>query len=143
MPGNPDGFKRLITAGSPLAKRIRYLPDSDPPVIQTIRCGVLFVMAWWSGSSRIAWATMKKTLAEMDPTGQLEIVVIDIDGMVGFEATNLGPTQHGCGETTWVSDGKPITTSWVIQTDLFRENTTTLLDLRRSCTRSPETPNVA
>ena len=35
----------------PLAGRVRYLAETDRTVISAIRCGILFVIAFWSGTS--------------------------------------------------------------------------------------------
>jgi len=56
------------------------MATAQPSVIETIRCGVLFVMAFWSGPSRKAFEELKRVLCEVDPDGCLEFVVIDADG---------------------------------------------------------------
>ena len=141
MPGDPNGVPRLVPAGDPLRKRIRYLPDADPSAIQGIRCGVLFVMAWWSGPARLAWASLKKTLNDLDPTGQLDVIVADIDGLTGFETTRLGLPIHGCGETTWIKGGQPLTTAWISHPDEVRRHTARLMELCQTRTRSSEATN--
>ncbi len=46
----PDPIKSLHLTPELLASRsIRYLHEADRSVLQTIRCGVLFLMAFWSG----------------------------------------------------------------------------------------------
>jgi hypothetical protein len=98
----------------------------------SIRCGILFIMAWWSGPARVAWEEMKKLLAEIDPGLRLEVVVVDIDGMIGFEATQLGATIGGVGETTWIWDGLPLLNRWRTL-EFYREYTEQLRNLCQSC----------
>lgn len=59
---------------------MRYLAEADRSVIQTIRCGILFVMAFWSGASFQSFARLKQVLSRLDSGGRLEVVVVDTDG---------------------------------------------------------------
>ena len=114
MAGDPDGFTRLFGDDDELLRvRSRYYATSDPGVIATIRCGVLFVMAWWSGPARQAFSLVKATLKRLDPDGRLELVVIDTDGVTGHVLPGGRSALHGAGETFWVRGGVVIAaTGW-------------------------------
>lgn len=110
-----DSFDRIRALGEippSHAVRLRFLPVSNRMVIATIKLGVLFVMAFWSGYSRKAFAELKRVLAECDPTGRLELVVVDTDGCPDLDITpEFHGRLHGYGETAWIKDGKIVRTS--------------------------------
>jgi hypothetical protein len=88
-------------------ERIRFLAEADRSVISTIQLGILFVMAFWSGSSRTAFARLKKVLSEVDSDGRLELVVVDTDGCPDlYEAPEFLGNLHGNGETAWIDQGR-------------------------------------
>jgi hypothetical protein len=94
------------------ANRVRYLPAADRSVFGTIRFGVLFVMAWWSGPSRQAFHKLKQVLAALDPGGRLEVVVVDTDGCPDlYECSEFVGQLHGWGEVAWVRGGRVVRTS--------------------------------
>ena len=110
-----DSFDRIKALGripESHAGRLRFMPTADRSVIDTIRCGVIFVMAFWSGPARQAFAHLKQVLKTADANGQLELVVIDTDGC---EDLHLSPEFyglcHGWGEAAWVCDGRVLRTS--------------------------------
>ena len=108
----PDRARVLKLDEPPLVGRVRYLAEADRSVIQTIRCGILFVMAFWSGTSFQSLARLKKTLAQFDPDGRLEVVVVDTDGCPDlYEVPELVGMMHGSGETAWVSGGRVVCTA--------------------------------
>ncbi len=41
-----------------LVKRTRFYSEADQSVVVTIRCEVLFVIAFWSGTSGLAFAEL-------------------------------------------------------------------------------------
>src|SRR5262245_46723729 len=63
-----------------LVGRTRFYSECDRAVIATIRGGVLFVMAFWSGPARLAFAQLKRVFEEVDLSCRLELVVVDTDG---------------------------------------------------------------
>jgi hypothetical protein len=94
------------------AAQTRFMPTADRSVFSTIRLGVLFVMAWWSGPSRQGFFKLKQVLASLDPGGQLEVVVVDTDGCPDlYECPEFAGQLHGWGEVAWVRDGRVISTS--------------------------------
>lgn len=60
----------ILARDSPLPlSRIRFLPEADESVVQQINCGVVVVMAFWSGHSRQAYRRLTEVLAALDPGG--------------------------------------------------------------------------
>jgi hypothetical protein len=112
-----------------LAKRTRFYSEADRAVVDTIRCGVLFVMAFWSGTARRAFKQLKCVLEEVDPEGKLELVVVDADGCPEIYALpDFVGKMHGAGETAWVRDGQLIRTSGLgYHPECFEPNTQMLL----------------
>jgi hypothetical protein len=95
-----------------LAKRTRFCSDADQSIVGTIRCGVLFVMAFWSGTSRLAFAELKRSLEANDPKGRLELIVVDTDGCPSlYELPEFVGKLRGHGEAAWVLEGKIVSTS--------------------------------
>jgi hypothetical protein len=95
-----------------LEKRTRFYSEADQSIVGTIRCGVLFVMAFWSGTSRLAFAELKRSLEATDPKGRLELVVVDTDGCPSlYGLPEFVGKLHGHGEAAWVLEGKIVSTS--------------------------------
>jgi len=95
-----------------LAKRTRFYSEADRAVLSTIRCGVLFVMAFWSGPARLAFQELKRVLEAVDPEGRLELVVVDTDGCPDiWELPEFVGKLHGAGETAWIREGQLVRTS--------------------------------
>jgi hypothetical protein len=111
------------------AGRTRFLPEADRSVIASIRLGVLFVMAFWSGTSRQGFVQLKNVLAAVDPTGRLELVVVDTDGCPDlYEAPEFAGNMHGHGEVAWVRNGRVVLTSGSgFHPECFEPNTRHLL----------------
>jgi hypothetical protein len=134
MTGDPDGFTRLFGPDDEsLRARSRYYATSDLGVVATISCGVLFVMAWWSGPARQAFVQLKAALKRLDPAGQLELVVIDTDGVTGYVLPCGRSVLHGAGETFWIRDGVVIAdASWGDYRQRVDEYTRRLMELCHS-----------
>jgi hypothetical protein len=104
--GNPDGITSLAKHARVPIGRIRYFSDSDTSLIRQINRGVLFVMAFWSGPSVLAFQQLTEIINRLDPDGVLEIVVIDTDGAEDFyEHPDFKGKLHGAGETAWIKNG--------------------------------------
>jgi hypothetical protein len=110
--------------------RIRYVPDADAATVRSIRRGVLFLMAFWSGPSVRAFAKLTEVLAGLDVEG-LELVVADMDGSPDlYELPEFKGKVHGAGETAWVRDGVIVATSGLgLNTGCFEPNTLDLLSM--------------
>src|SRR5262245_57564952 len=81
VPSVPDPMKSLGFTEDFLAhRRARYVGEDKNFAIDNVECGVVFFMAFWSGPARQGFAELKRVLAEVDPAGHIELVVIDVDG---------------------------------------------------------------
>src|SRR5262245_2815524 len=95
-----------------LAPRTRFYTESDRGVIATIRCGVLFIMAFWSGPSRKAFEQLKRALGSLEPDGRWELIVVDTDGCPElYDLPEFARKLHGAGEAAWVRKGQIVRTS--------------------------------
>lgn len=104
--------REQLYLSSALDGRTRFYSEADCTVIETIRCGVLFVMAFWSGPARKAFTELKRALEEVDPGGHLELVVVDTDGCPDIYAIpEFAGKLAGAGETAWVRNGQIVRTS--------------------------------
>jgi hypothetical protein len=91
--------------------RIRYVPDADEETVRSIRRGVLFLMAYWSGPAVQSFARLTEVLARLDDP-RLELVVADVDGAPDlYELPEFKGKIRGAGETAWVRDGEIVATS--------------------------------
>jgi len=110
-------------------RRFRFVEEADRSIVGTVRCGVLFVMAFWSGSARQAFAELKRVLAEVDPEGNLELVVVDTDGCPDlYDMPEFLGKIHGAGETAWIKQGRIVSTSGLgFRPECFAPNTRSLL----------------
>jgi hypothetical protein len=127
--GNTEGIRSLVKYTKLPIKRVTYLPDADKAIIGSIRRGILFLMAFWSGPSVTAFARLTEIVARLDEGGTLEIVVVDVDGSPALhEVPEFVGKVHGVGETAWVRDGKIVATSGLgLNTACFEPNTAALL----------------
>ena len=127
-----DGLRALGTIPSSHAHRLRFLPKSESSVVGTIDFGVLFIMAFWSGSSIRAFEELKRVLAKVDPDGRLELVVVDTDGCSDvYNLPEFLGKIHGSGETAWIKHGKIVSTSGMgFRPERFEPCTLQLLNLQ-------------
>jgi hypothetical protein len=112
------------------ADRILYYEEADESLLAEIACGVLFVMAFWSGPSVEAFMKLTEELARLDPEGKLRLVVVDTDGLPDLPSSlDLLDRRGGYGETAWVKEGSVIRSvvSWRAEPDCFAANTAALL----------------
>jgi hypothetical protein len=130
--GSPmvEGYSRRESLYLPpeLDSRTRFYPEADRSIVGTISCGVLFVMAFWSGPSRLTFAALKKVLAEVDPEGRVELVVVDTDGCPElYDLPEFRGGLAGAGETAWVKDGQIVSTALRPTVEALRSNTADFL----------------
>lgn len=80
-------MNRRADVPAPLAQsnlsleRITFYSHADAAILADVGFGVLFVIAFWSAASRKSWARLAEVLGRLDPTGRLEVVVVDTDGL--------------------------------------------------------------
>jgi hypothetical protein len=130
MPEEFDRRKALGDIPASHAARMRFLDECDRSVIDTIRFGVLFVMAFWSMPAVKAFTHLKRVLEDVDPDGWLELVVVDTDGSGNLHEVPefCGCKLSGSGETFWIHDGRILFTSVPgYNPDCFEPNTRRLL----------------
>jgi len=134
----PDRARVLNLDEPPLAGRVRYLAETDRSVISTIHSGILFVMAFWSGSSFQSFARLKQTLIRLDADARLEVVVVNADGCPDlYKAPELAGKMHGHGEAAWISGGHVVAVaSCGSHPNAFGTYTRHLLE---KCTTEPDT----
>jgi hypothetical protein len=124
--------------------RVRFLPTADRSVFGTIPLGVLFVMAWWSGPSRLGFAALKRVLSALDPGGRMEVVVVDTDGCPDlYECPEFAGQLNGWGEVAWVRNGRVVCTSGMgYHPECFEPYTRQLLNIAPEA-EPPATPDPA
>ncbi len=106
MKGNPDGLRSLVKYSKLPVERIKYVADANEDTVLSIGRGILFLMAFWSGPSVMAFAKLTEILAALK-TDDLELVVVDVDGSVDlYELPEFKGQISGSGETAWVRQGK-------------------------------------
>lgn len=130
MMGNPDGFRSLAKYSKLPVERIRYYPDADEAIIRGIERGILFLMAFWSGPSVKAFASITEVVLRLDTSHALQLVVVDVDGSPAlYEMPEFLGRIHGAGETAWVRNGSIIATSGLgLNVECFVPNTSLLLE---------------
>ena len=129
MSGNTEGLRSLVKYSKLPIGRVTYLPDADEEIITSIRRGILFLMAFWSGPSVKAFAKLTEVVAKVDKEGALQLVVVDVDGSPAlYDVPEFVEKVHGAGETAWVRDGKIVATSGLgLNIACFEPNTAALL----------------
>jgi hypothetical protein len=86
-------------------ERLRVVLQLDQLHVSTIRRGIIFIFAVWSGPAFVAFHRLTGVLADIDTTG-LDLVVVDIDCLTAEVGRELcGRNPGGMGETLWVRDG--------------------------------------
>jgi hypothetical protein len=128
--GEPWSRIEHLYLSSAMTKRTRFYSEADRSVLGTIRCGVLFVMAFWSGPARLAFQELKRVLEAVDPEGRLELVVVDTDGCPDiYQLPEFIGKMHGAGEAAWIRDGRVICTSGLgYRPACYEPNTRLLLE---------------
>lgn len=108
--------------------QVRFVPEADTGIIDSIENGVLFLMAFWSGYSVKAFAALSKVFSTAE-TESLEFVVADVDGSPSlYEVPEFKERIHGAGETAWIHNRTIIATSGLgLNLESFAPNTSTLL----------------
>ena len=127
----------LRQASLPLASRIRFYREADADLIRATRRGVAFVMAFWSAYSLRVYPAFIEAVAKADPDGQLEVMVVDNDGVSAWRDTlKLDEIDGGWGEALWIMDGTIVLTSgFGSHPETFEPNTIQLLAIPDAETR--------
>jgi len=129
--GNSEGLRSLAKCSKLPIERIDYRPEADETAIRSIDRGILFLMAFWSVPSVTAFAKLTEIIARLDKVGELELVMVDVDGSPAlYEEPEFFERIRGAGETAWIRSGKIVTTSGLgLNIDCYEPNTVSLLSL--------------
>ena len=129
--GNRIGLAIITKYAKIPPSRIAYHFDAGTQILERIERGLLFVMAFWSGTAFQSLIAITELLAELDPDARLEFVIVDTDGAAElYDHPKFKNRLHGCGEIAWIRNGN-ITAA----TDIgfnpkdYRHNTEELLAL--------------
>ena len=121
--------RRLIRVVRPTAASlVRFMDTSDPlsrfnggftrydfrqsSDIQTLSvdCGLLFLMAFWSGPAVMALKTVCRALSQASLPAHFCFRVLDVDGVprevIDELIARAGLASHGYGEGYWFRDGQ-------------------------------------
>lgn len=102
----PRGYKEF---GLVEDSRLVLQPTGAPVDVGSIKRGIIFVLAKWSGASQLAFRGLNEALASIPDLGDMRLYVIDADDEVTRQlVSSLGDVSHGCGETYWIRDGKVV-----------------------------------
>lgn len=127
--GNPNGMKSLKNYACMPIERIEYHANAETSLIQQIDFGLLFIMAFWSGSSVLAFKEITGILNRLDSSALLRFVVIDTDGAQPFYThPEFVGKMGGWGEIAWIKNGVVQYTSGLgYNPECFEANTEALL----------------
>lgn len=84
---------------------VQSLRELNP---QSIRLGIVFIFAAWSGPAVAAFERLTKILSSIE-TSKLDLIVLNTDDL--DREQNLptwAETRGGWGETIWIRDGQPV-----------------------------------
>jgi hypothetical protein len=123
----------LAKSSVSIARRLKFYPQADRQLIYDVRCGIVFIMAFWSGPSFKVYPAFVNAVLRGDPDGMLEVIVVDTDGIEDWHVfpdvlDNLG----GWGEVVAIHSGKVIRTSGLgYHPETFSEIVSSLVDTCR------------
>ena len=105
MPKNqPTGLPQFLwRLSDDLASRIEFYTEANVDLIRSQRCAMVFIMAFWSGPARKAYPAFIQAVQEADPDRELQILVVDTDGVSDWYdlpelRDKLGGWGRGCGD---------------------------------------------
>jgi len=131
MDPNPAHLRTLGEIPPSHADRFGFLPNASREDLSRIDLGVLFIMSFWSGPSRLSFNKLKEVLAQTDPEGKLELLVVSIDDAHELcELPEFSNKVGGYGEAAWIKKGQIVaTTEYGFHPELFEPLTRDLLGL--------------
>lgn len=97
--------------------RFRIVQTFEDLQLLSIRRGIVFIFATWSGPAYVAFKRFTRVTASID-TSLIELFILDIDcltnAIINQYLKNARLTTAGCGETFWVRDGKIVASAVLI-----------------------------
>ena len=101
-----DGNASVKRTCPSIADRIVFDADLSSHPLAQIRCGIVFIHAFWAGSSHTALRRIADTLTRIDPDRHLDFIVCDIDNIEHLhDVLSSGDTTGGNGDLLWISAG--------------------------------------
>ena len=97
-----ESVKRKCAA---IADRVSFDADLSHTPISEIGCAIVFIHAFWSGPSVKRLIGLADTVASVDPSGRLRVVVCDIDNISHLARPYNVDITGGYGEILWVHHG--------------------------------------
>ncbi|HCS53138.1 hypothetical protein [uncultured Rubinisphaera sp.] len=122
-----------------IAHRIELISAEELEKIETLDCGILFVMAFWAGTSVRMFEALGRVLREVDEMEKIKLLVVDTDELTDSYKTPPfnSVTMGGNGETFWIRNGEVVYDSkGGLNLECIEPNT---LDLVRDCTKQHHT----
>ncbi|MEZ5944856.1 MAG: hypothetical protein R3C18_26020 [Planctomycetaceae bacterium] len=101
-----DRTASVMNLAGDAADRVTFDANLSATNIADISCGVIFVHAFWAGSSVTALKRFCEMLVRVDPNRRLTFTVCNIDE-IEPERIDLYAGDHtgGNGDIVWVRDG--------------------------------------
>ncbi len=88
-------------------QRLILLPNEEAINICSIKQGILFILAKWSGASQLAFLALSKALVSLPALDGLYLYVADTDSEnTQTLLSELGYGPAGAGETYWLLEGQ-------------------------------------
>ena len=105
----PDSLKLRF---DPIRDQLRFYRQADGKLIREIRCGLIYIMAFWSAYAFKALPMLVKAIQDYDPKGKLQVCIVDNDGIQEWDRIpQIRGLDGGWGELIAVYDGKVVGTS--------------------------------
>ena len=100
----PQSYTRMMTL-----PHDRYIEADDSFDLTTIRYGIVFVSAVWSGASQLSFRKLNQCLAPYHSRDNVAVYIIDTESITAERlfAQTSGP-RGGYGETFFFRKGKPV-----------------------------------
>ena len=100
----PNAYQGCISIEE---QRLVLLPSEEVIDIRSIKRGILFILARWSGASQLAFRALNKALASLPELDGLYLYIADTDSDKTQELlSELGDVPAGAGETYWLVGGQ-------------------------------------
>ena len=100
----PDTYQRCLVIDE---QRLVLLSSEEAINIRSIKRGILFILAKWSGASQLAFRAINKALASFRDLDGVYLYIADADSEKVQEfLTDLGDVPAGAGETYWLLEGQ-------------------------------------
>lgn len=99
----------VMRACPQVADRLVFDADLSSHPLDEIKCGIVFIHAFWAGSSYQTLKAIGGILARLDPDGYLAFIVCDLDEiqqLLDWQSSIYnGDWTGGNGDLLWVANG--------------------------------------